>query len=217
MGQKINPISQRMKINEMWKSRWFSDKNYADQLISDLNLRKEINRLLKSAIIARIDILRDANIITVNIYSARPGVIIGRGGAGSEKIKDLVEKLTRSKAKVNIIEVKKSDTNASCVAQNVAFQLEKRIPFRRAIKQAVEKAKESGIRGIKVEVSGRLNGADIARREKASFGSVPLATFRSGIDYAYVTALTTFGIIGVKVWIYNGDKELSIDDEIIVK
>lgn len=213
MGQKVNPKSMRLKINESWKSTWFETKNYAEHLISDIKLRDKIQKQLKTASVTDVIIGRDANMISVTIYSARPGVIIGRGGTGSEKIKELVEKSTGSKARINIIEVKKPETNASYVAQNVAFQLEKRMPFRRAMKQAAEKAKESGVKGIKVQVAGRLNGADIARTEKVISGTVPLSTFRSGIDYAYVTALTTFGIIGVKVWIYNGDKGFEYPDQ----
>lgn len=213
MGQKVNPKSMRLKINETWKSTWFASKNYGDQLISDIKLRDKIVKQLKTASVTDVIIGRDANMISVSIYSARPGVIIGRGGTGSEKIKELIEKDTGSKARVNIIEVKKPETNASYVAQNIAFQLEKRMPFRRAMKQAAEKAKESGVKGIKVQLAGRLNGADIARTEKVLVGTVPLSTFRSGIDYAYITALTTFGIIGVKVWIYSGDKELEYPDQ----
>lgn len=208
MGQKVNPKSIRLKINESWKSTWFEKKNYAAQLISDIKLREKIEKNLKNAAVTDIIIGRDANMISVSIHSARPGVIIGRGGAGSEKIKELVEHETGAKARINIIETKKPETNASFVAQNISYQLEKRMPFRRAMKQAAEKAKESGVKGIKVQVSGRLNGADIARTEKVISGTVPLSTFKSGIDYAYVAALTTFGIIGIKVWIYNGDKEM---------
>lgn len=213
MGQKVNPKSMRLKINESWKSTWFEKKNYASQLISDIKLRTKLEKNLKTAAVTDIIIGRDANMISVSIYSARPGVIIGRGGAGSEKIKELVEKETGSKARINIIEVKRPETNASFIAQNIAFQLEKRMPFRRAMKQAAEKAKESGVKGIKIQISGRLNGADIARSEKVSNGTVPLSTFRSGVDYAYVTALTTFGIIGIKVWVYNGDKEMVYPDQ----
>ncbi|MFA7243750.1 MAG: 30S ribosomal protein S3 [Patescibacteria group bacterium] len=208
MGQKVNPKSIRLKINESWKSTWFESKNYAKNLISDIKLRDKIKDRLKSAAVTDVIIDRDANMISVSIYSARPGVIIGRGGAGSEKIKEFVEKETGGKARINIVEVKKPETVAAYVASNVAFQLEKRMPFRRAMKQAAEKAKESGVRGIKVQVSGRLNGADIARTEKVILGTVPLSTFKSGIDYSYVTALTTYGIIGVKVWIYNGEREI---------
>lgn len=213
MGQKVNPKSMRLKINESWKSTWFEGKNYASQLISDIKLRDKIMKDLKSAAISDVIIGRDANLISVTIYSARPGVIIGRGGAGSEKIKEMVEKATGSKARVNIIELKRPETNAAYVAQNVAFQLEKRMPFRRAMKQAAEKAVEAGVKGIKVQVAGRLNGADIARVEKVISGTVPLSSFKSGIDFAYVTALTTYGIIGVKVWIFNGDKIMEFPEE----
>jgi len=206
MGAKANPNGLRLKINKGWKSLWFDDKKYADQLIEDVSLRKRLTEELKSATISDVKIDRDANQITVAIYTSRPGVIIGRGGAGSEKIKKLVEKMTKSKARINIIEVKRPDGDAMYIAQNIASQIERRIAFRRAIKQAIEKGKESGVKGIKISVSGRLNGVDIARNEKASFGTVPLSTLKSDIDFVHVPAMTSYGIIGVKVWVYKGEK-----------
>ena len=213
MGQKVNPNSQRMKINVKWKSRWFSDKNYAKELISDIKIRRVLMDNLKGAMVSEIVIDRDANTIKVDIKSARPGVIIGRGGEGSKKIKSLIEKESGSKAKVNIVEERKPDLNAENIAQNVANQLEKRFPFRRAIKQAVERAEEAGAKGVKVQVSGRLNGADIARSEKAQFGTIPLSHFDSIIDYAQGEALTTYGIIGIKVWVYTGKETEDLVDE----
>ncbi|PIU24381.1 30S ribosomal protein S3 [Candidatus Berkelbacteria bacterium CG08_land_8_20_14_0_20_39_8] len=211
MGQKVNPTSWRMKINETWKSRWFGGAKYTDMLHEDLAIRKHLNSEYKSAAISRIDISRDANKVAVTIKTARPGVIIGRGGSGAEKIKAGVEKLIHgNKVKINIEEVRNSDGNASVVAQNIAAQIEKRMPYRRAMKQAIEKAEQSGVKGIKVQVSGRLNGAEIARSEKSIIGLVPLSTLKSQIDYAYIPAHTTYGIIGIKVWIYKGDSE-SVD------
>ena len=205
MGAKSNPNGLRLKINKGWKSLWFDDSKYAVQLIEDVQLRRKLIADLKTASISDVKIDRDANQITVSIYSSRPGVIIGRGGAGSDKIKKMVEKMTKSRARINIIEVKRPDADAMCIAQNIASQIERRFPFRRAIKQAIEKAKEAGVKGIKISVSGRLNGVDIARNEKASYGTVPLSTLKSDIDFIHVPALTTYGIIGVKVWVYKGE------------
>lgn len=213
MGQKISPKSFRLKFNQYWDSLWFSDKNYGSQLIEDVQIRKMLTSKLSNASIAKITIERNANQITVSVHSSKPGVLIGRSGAGSEKIKDMIEKITHSKVKLNIVEIKKSELCAMNIAQGISLQIEKRIPFRRAIKQAIEQTKEAGIKGVKIQISGRLNGADIARSEKASFGSVPLSTLKSNIDYAYTTALTTYGIIGIKVWIYLGTKEELFDEK----
>lgn len=208
MGQKVNPTSWRLKINETWKSRWFGGAKYAEMLHEDLAIRKYIMTEYKSAAISRVEIDRDANKISVTIKTARPGVIIGKGGAGASKIKEGIEKLLRgSKVKINIEEIRNPDADANVVAQNIANQLEKRMPYRRAMKQAVEKAGQSNVKGIKVQISGRLNGAEIARSEKAISGLVPLSTLKSQIDYAYVPAQTTFGVIGIKVWIYKGDTQ----------
>lgn len=207
MGQKANPKALRLKINENWKSRWFSRSNYADNLISDLKVREVLAKRLKDASVSEVIIRRDANKVAIDIYSGRPGVIIGRGGTGTEELKNLLKKHVGNRLQINIIESKKPDGDAAIIAQNVVAQLEKRIPFRRAIKQAVEKAKEAGVRGVRVVVAGRLNGADIARSEKAGFGTVPLSTFKSNIDYKQGEALTTYGIIGVKVWVYKGEKD----------
>jgi len=206
MGQKVNPTSIRLKINESWKSVWFGGQNYADNLISDLKIRKILDKKLKDASVADVIIRRDANKVTIDINSGRPGVIIGRGGAGTDDLKKTLQKILTSRVQINIIEVKKPDANASIIAQNVASAIEKRVPFRRAIKQAIEKAKESGVKGIKILVAGRLNGADIARSEKNSFGTVPLSVFKSNIEYKHVQAHTTFGVIGVKVWVYKGER-----------
>jgi len=209
MGQKVNPKSLRLMINEKWKSIWIDDRStYGDHLIEDIKLREKIKRELGHAGVTNVVINRDSGKVSVSVYSARPGMIIGKGGAGVEKIKRNIEKVTKQKAKVNIVEVKNPDSKAAFIGQGVAFQLEKRFPFRRAIKQAIEKASNTGIKGIKVQVAGRLNGADIARTEKATWGTIPLSTMKSGIDYSYTKALTTYGIIGVKVWVYTGEKEI---------
>ncbi len=217
MGQKVNPKSIRLKINEKWQSIWIDDRStFGDRLIEDINIRRMIEKELSHAAVIKVTINRDSGKVSISIHSARPGIIIGKGGAGIEKIKKMIKKETKQKAKVNIVEVKNPDAKASFIGQNVAFQLEKRMPFRRVIKQAVEKASDTGIKGIRVAVAGRLNGADIARVEKASWGTIPLSTFKSGIDYSYNRALTTYGIIGVKVWIYTGEKEIDfaeIEDE----
>lgn len=204
MGSKASPQALRIKINQSWKSLWFGKQGFGKNLVEDILLRRKLIADFKSASISDVIINRNANQIEVNIHTARPGVLIGRGGSGSDKIKKLVEKQTKMRAKINIIEVRSPDINASFVAQSVASQIERRIPFRRAVKQLLEKAKESGAKGIKIQVSGRLNGAEIARSEKFANGTVPLSTFDSVIDYSYVTASTTYGIIGIKVWIYKG-------------
>ncbi len=209
MGQKVNPKSMRLKINERWRSIWIDDSSaYGDLLIEDIQLREKIEKDLSHAGITNVVINRDSGKVSISIYSARPGMIIGKGGAGVEKIKKMIEKTTKQKAKVNIVEVKNPDSKAAFIGQSVSYQLEKRMPFRRAMKQAVEKASNTGIKGVKVQISGRLNGADIARVEKASWGTIPLSTLRSGIDYSYTKALTTYGTIGIKVWIYTGEKDI---------
>ncbi len=211
MGQKANPKAIRLKINENWKSRWFSNQNFTDNLIADLKIREILSKKLKDASVSDIIIRRDANKVTIDINSGRPGVIIGRGGTGTDELKKLLGKYIKNRLQINIIEVKKPDGDAAIVAQNIASQIEKRIPFRRAMKQAIEKAKEAGVKGIKVIVSGRLNGADIARSEKAIYGTVPLSTFRSCIDFKHVQAQTTYGVIGVKVWVYKGESDEVIE------
>lgn len=207
MGQKVNPKSMRLKINESWKSLWFSGSDYADNLISDLKIRKILDQKLKDAAVSEVVISRDANKVTLDIHSGRPGVIIGRGGSGTEELKKILSKSIKNRIQINIIEVKKPDGDAAIIAQNVASQIERRVAFRRAMKQAIEKAKEAGVKGIKIVVSGRLNGADIARSEKNAYGTVPLSMFKSNIEYKHVQAHTTFGVIGVRVWVYKGEKE----------
>ena len=218
MGQKVNPTSWRVKVNETWKSRWFGRGNYADMLHEDLSIRRYLIKEYKNAAISRVEIDRDTNKITVGIKTARPGVIIGKGGAGAGKIKEDIEKLVHgSKVKVNIEEIKNADADASCVGQNIASQLEKRMPYRRAMKQAIEKAQQSGAKGMKIQISGRLNGAEIARSEKSIFGLVPLSSIKSRIDYAYIPAQTTYGVIGIKVWVYKGESTLDIPNRMDAK
>ena len=213
MGQKVNPKSIRIKINELWQSKWFGrGSNYSDQLISDVKIRRALEKKLKDAAVSKIIINRDSNKVKIDIYSGRPGLVIGRGGTGTDDLKKFLAGYIKDKVQINIIEVKKPDSDATLIAQSIAAQIEKRIPYRRAMKQAVEKAKTAGIKGIKIQVAGRLNGADIARSEKVAFGTVPLSSFKSDIDYKYYTALTTFGIIGIKVWIYKGEREISIEE-----
>lgn len=207
MGQKINPRSMRLQVDHDWQSHWFAGRDFATNLIEDLKLRRAIEKQLsKRAGLARIDIERSPNLLTVTIHTSKPGVVIGRGGAGAEELKTKLAKLAGRTVKVSIEEVKKPETNAALVAENIASQLERRISFRRAMKMAVENAMKNGAQGAKVIVAGRLNGAEMARREAVSQGSIPLHTLRADIDYAQATARTTYGVIGVKVWIYKGQR-----------
>lgn len=207
MGQKVNPRSFRLQLDKDWSSKWFASKDYADRLIEDVNLRRAVaKKLSRRASVARVDIERSANQMTITIYTAKPGVVIGRGGSGAEELKKELNKLVGSPVKVSIEEIKRPETNAKLVAENIAGQLERRISFRRAMKMAVENAMKSGAKGAKVMVAGRLNGAEMGRREKVANGSIPLHTLRADIDYAHAEARTTYGIIGVKVWIHKGTK-----------
>lgn len=207
MGQKVNPISMRLQVNKDWRSKWFVDKReYAKFLKDDLAVRKLINDKVGSrGAINRVEIARTANLVTVTIYTAKAGVVIGRGGAGAQELKDGIEKIYGIPVRVNIEEVKKPELYAKLVAENIAHQLERRISFRRAIKSTAASTMRAGAKGIRIEVSGRLNGAEMSRREKEVAGSVPLHTLRADIDYALVHAHTPAGIIGVKVWVYKGE------------
>lgn len=209
MGHKVSPISFRLQVNKNWQSRWFAGKDYAKQLHEDLKIRKFIlSELGMRAGIANVEIERNANQVSVTINTAKPGVVIGRGGAGAAELKSKLEKLTTGKIKdINVFEVKNPDGNAQIIADNVAQQLERRIAFKRATRQAVEKAQKVGVKGIKIMVGGRLNGAEIARSEFVIKGKIPLATINAQIDYATSKAKTTYGILGVKVWVYNGMAE----------
>jgi small subunit ribosomal protein S3 len=207
MGHKVNPRSFRLQIDKNWQSRWFASKGFATNLVEDLNIRKAVEKKVgKRASVAEIVIERSPNAVNVQIFTAKPGVVIGRGGSGIEELKKTLAKMTKSPIKISIEEVKRPETSAVLVAENIASQLERRIGFRRAMKMTAENSMKSGIKGIKIGVSGRLNGAEMARREKVSLGSVPLHTLRADIDYGFALAHTTYGVIGVKVWIYKGDR-----------
>ena len=207
MGQKVNPISMRLQVNKDWRSKWFVGKReYAKYLADDLAVRRMIqNKLGNRAAINKVDIERSPNLVTVTISTAKAGVVIGRGGSGAQELKALIEKIYGIQTRVNIEEIKKSELYAKLVAENIAHQLERRMNFRRAIKSSAASTMRAGTKGIRIEVAGRLNGAEMSRREKEVAGSVPLHTLRADIDYALVAARTATGIIGVKVWIYKGE------------
>jgi small subunit ribosomal protein S3 len=207
MGQKVNPISMRLQANKDWRSKWFATKkDYASYLKDDLTVRRLIDGKLGSrAAINKVDIERSPNLVTVTIATAKAGVVIGRGGQGAQELKAAIEKVYKVPVRVNIEEVKKSDLYAKLVAENIAHQLERRMSFRRAIKSAAAATMRAGAKGVRIQVSGRLNGAEMSRREKEVAGSVPLHTIRANIDFAQVGARTAAGVIGVKVWIYKGE------------
>ncbi len=207
MGQKVNPISMRLQVNKEWRSKWFSDKrNYANYLAQDLTVRKMIaDKLGSRAAISKVEITRTPNLVNVTIFTGRAGVVIGKGGTGASELKDAIEKIYATPTRVNIEEVKKADLQAKLVAENIAHQLERRMSFKRAIKSASAATMRAGAKGVRIEVAGRLNGAEMSRREKEVAGSVPLHTIRADIDFAEVNAKTVGGIIGVKVWIYKGE------------
>ena len=205
MGQKVNPIGFRLGITRTWDSRWFSKRDYSTLLHEDIKLREYIKEKLFGAGIARIEIERAANKVKINVHTARPGIVIGKKGSGVETLKADVQRLSKNEILLNIVEVKKPEANATLIAENVAAQLEKRVAFRRAMKKCMTAAFKQGIKGIKIRVSGRLGGAEIARTEWYSEDSVPLHTLRADIDYSTSEAHTTYGVIGVKVWIYRGD------------
>jgi small subunit ribosomal protein S3 len=210
MGQKVNPISMRLQVNKKWRSKWFASKNdYAKYLTEDLAVRRLIEKKLGSrAAINQVDIERSPNLVTVTIQTAKAGVVIGRGGAGVNELRTEIHKIYGGEVRVNIEEIKKPEMYAKLVAENIANQLERRIAFRRAVKQTAAATMRAGAKGIRIEVSGRLNGAEMSRREKLVEGSVPLHTIRADIDYAHAGAQTPAGVIGVKVWIYKGEAVL---------
>ena len=215
MGQKVNPIGIRLGITRDWNARWYADsKTFSDNLISDIEIRNELNEKLKHASVSNINIERVANGVRVTIHTARPGVVIGKKGEDIEKLKAALSAKVGLPVNINIEEIKKPELDAKLVGESIAQQLEKRIQFRRAMKRAVGNAMRLGAEGIKVTVSGRRNGADIARAEWYREGRVPLHTFRADIDYAHYEADTTYGKIGVKVWIFKGEKlgKLSLED-----
>ena len=206
MGQKVNPIGLRVGVIRTWESRWFAQgKLYARQLHEDLKLRNYLKKKLKHAGVSKIEMERAANKLKVIISTARPGVVIGKKGTGIDALKLDVQAMTPNEVFINIQEVRKPDVDAQLVAENIAIQLEKRVSWRRALKKAIASAVRGGVRGVKVQVSGRLDGAEIARTEWYNEKSVPLHTLRADIDYGTAEAKTTYGIIGLKVWIYKGD------------
>lgn len=205
MGQKVNPHGMRVGIIKDWDTKWFAEKEYAKLLVEDAKIRRFLKKHLFIAGISRIEIERTLKRIKLTIYTAKPGMVIGRGGAGIEDIKKALRRFTDQEVDVNIKEIKNADLDATLVAENIASQLERRIGFRRAMKQSVGRTMRFGAKGIKVLLSGRLGGAEIARSEGYHEGSIPLHTLRANIDYGVATAQTTYGAIGVKVWIYKGE------------
>jgi len=205
MGQKINPTGFRLGYTKNWQSKWFDSRNFATSVAQDIRIRKLIaDKLGFRASVAKVEIERSNNELIVSIHTAKPGVVIGRSGAGVEALKKDLAKIIDGAFKVNIEEVKNPELDAKLVAENVASQLERRLPFRRIIKSTTDASVRAGALGAKVSVSGRLNGAEMARRETAAIGSIPLHTIKANIDYATAEAKTTYGVIGVKVWIYKG-------------
>jgi small subunit ribosomal protein S3 len=206
MGQKVNPHGFRVGVIKDWDSRWFvKDNNFGDTLVEDYNLRKFLKKTLYSAGVPTIEIERSASRVRIFIHCAKPGMVIGKGGVEIDKLRQKCEALLKKPVSINIVEVKTPDTNAQLVAENIAGQLEKRISFRRAMKQSIGRAMKLGAKGIKIELSGRLGGAEIARKEQYHDGTIPLQTIRADIDYGFSEAKTTYGRIGVKTWIYKGE------------
>ena len=206
MGQKTNPIGLRLGINRSWDSVWFDEKNYADKLREDIILRNYISNRLNHASISRVEISRTPKRVTVSIHTARPGIVIGRGGTEVEQLKEELKKFIGYEVNINVLEIKRPGLRAELVGQNIAQQLTKKVNYRRAVKKAIQATMSMGAEGIRVCVAGRLNGTEIARRETYREGKVPLHTLRADIDYASVESHTTYGVIGVKVWISNGEK-----------
>ena len=205
MGQKINPTGLRVGIIRDWDAKWYAEKDFATDLHEDLRIRKFIENKLANASVSTIEIERAAKRVNISIHTAKPGMVIGKGGSEVEKLRQELNKLTGKRVHINIVEIKKPDLDAKLVGENIAQQLENRIAFRRAMKQAMQRTMRAGAKGIKVQVAGRLNGADMSRVEHFSDGTVPLHTLRADIDYAWVEASTTYGQLGVKVWIYRGE------------
>lgn len=208
MGQKVNPISMRLQVNKNWRSKWFADKrDYVTNLHNDLQVRKLIEKkFVNRAIVDRIDIERSPNLVTVTVYTAKAGVLIGRGGSGAQELKAQIENIMGMQARLNIEEVRRPELAAKLVAENIARQMERRINFRRAVKMSAQNTMSAGAKGIRIEVAGRLNGAEMSRREKEIQGSVPLHTLRADIDYHQASAqIPGAGTVGIKVWIYKGE------------
>ncbi|MDQ0156994.1 30S ribosomal protein S3 [Robertmurraya andreesenii] len=205
MGQKVHPVGLRIGIIRDWESKWYAGKDYADLLHEDLKVREYITKRLSDASVSKVEIERAANRVNITIHTAKPGMVIGKGGTEVEALRKALNQLTGKRVHINILEIKKADIDAKLVAENIARQLENRVSFRRAQKQVIQRAMRAGAQGIKTMVSGRLGGADIARSESYSEGTVPLHTLRADIDYATAEADTTYGKLGVKVWIYKGE------------
>lgn len=205
MGQKTHPIGFRLGVNKTWCSKWFSVRDYVAFLHEDLKLRAFLKNKLRHAGVSRIDIERVANKCKINIHTARPGIVIGKKGTGIDQVRAEVQKLSKCEIFINIIEVRKAEADAQLIAENIADQLEKRVAFRRAMKKAMSQAFKFGVKGIKIQCAGRLGGSEIARTERYAEGSVPLHTLRADIDYGFAEAYTTYGQIGIKVWVYKGE------------
>lgn len=213
MGQKVNPIGLRLGINKTWDSRWFAKDGYSDKLLEDIKIRQFLKKRLKSASISKIIIERTSNKLSISIHTARPGVVIGKKGADIDKIKKDVGKMASVEVAINIVEIRKPEIDATLVAEAVADQLERRVTFRRAMKRAVQSAQRLGAKGIRINCAGRLGGAEIARTEWYREGRVPLHTLRADIDYGVARAYTTYGVIGIKVWVYKGDVAPSLPSD----
>jgi small subunit ribosomal protein S3 len=205
MGQKVNPHGLRVGIIKDWDTKWYSEKSYADNLIEDVKIRKFIKNKLYASGVSKILIERTTDRIKITVYTAKPGIVIGRNGASIEELKNEIQKMTSAKVNVNIEEIKRPELDSQLVAENIAQQLENRVTFRRAMKQSMGRTMKSGAKGIKTSCSGRLGGADMARRETYHDGTIPLQTLRADIDYGFAEADTTYGKVGVKVWIYKGE------------
>jgi small subunit ribosomal protein S3 len=205
VGQKINPVGLRIGVIRDWESKWYAGKDYADLLHEDIKIREFVENRLKDAALSTVEIERAANRVNITVHTAKPGMVIGKGGSEVEALRKALNQLTGKRVHINIVEVKKPDLDATLVADNIARQLENRVSFRRAQKQTIQRAMRAGAKGIRTQVSGRLGGADIARAEYYSEGTVPLHTLRADIDYGTAEADTTYGKLGVKVWIYRGE------------
>lgn len=205
MGQKVNPHGLRVGVINDWDSRWYAESDFADNLVEDYKIRTYLKKRLYSAGVSKIEIERASDRLKIVIFTSKPGVVIGRGGSEIEKLKEEIQKYTSKKLNLEIKEIKRPDINAQLVAENIASQLENRISFRRAMKSTMARTMKAGAKGIKAAVGGRLGGADIARTEFYSEGTIPLQTLRADIDYGFAEANTTFGKLGVKVWIYHGE------------
>ena len=208
MGQKVNPVGMRLGILRTWESRWYARKEYADQLYKDIQIRDYVLKNYKSAGVAKVVVERPAKKVCVEIYASRPGSLIGKGGADLEKLRKILSKIAGTEVAINISNVRKPELDAYLIAEGIAFQIEKRVSFRRAMKKAIQSAMKYGALGIRVNVSGRLNGAEIARMEWYREGRVPLHTLRSDVDFSLGVAKTTYGTCGIKDWIYKGDYEV---------